>query len=75
MIGIEIDKQDQFREQSVPILSQIKGQEIETVNKSVVPPCVPVTGVHGASIAWPGLKLCFLPDRPARGADYSWLVF
>jgi len=75
MIGIEIDKQDQFREQSVLMLSQIEVQEIETAHKSVVSPCVPVTGVHGASIAWPGLKLCFLPDRPARGADYSWLVF
>ena len=39
MIGIEIDKQDQFSEQSVPILSQIEGQEIETAHKSVVSPC------------------------------------
>jgi len=39
MNGIEIDKQDQFREQSVPILSQIEVQEIETAHKSVVSPC------------------------------------
>ena len=34
MIGIEIEKQDQFREQSVPILSQIEEQEIEAAYKS-----------------------------------------
>ena len=41
MIGIEIGKQDQFREQSVPILSQIEGQEIETAHQSVVSPVFP----------------------------------
>jgi len=37
MIGIEINKQDQFREQSVPILSQIEVQEIETARKVSCP--------------------------------------
>jgi len=41
MIGNEIEKRNQFREQSVPILSQIEVQEIETAHKSVVSPCVP----------------------------------
>jgi len=41
MIGNEIEKHDQFREQSVPILSQIEVQEIETAHKSVVSPCFP----------------------------------
>ena len=39
MIGNEIEKRNQFREQSVPILSQIEEQEIETAHKSVVSPC------------------------------------
>jgi len=39
MIENEIEKRNQFREQSVPILSQIEVQEIETANKSVVSPC------------------------------------
>jgi len=39
MIGIEIEKRDQFREQSMPMLSQIEGQEIESAHKSVVSPC------------------------------------
>jgi len=34
MIGNEIEKRNQFREQSVPIISQIEGQEIETAHKS-----------------------------------------
>jgi len=38
MIGIEIGEQDQFREQSVPTIFQIEGQEIETPHKSVVSP-------------------------------------
>jgi len=42
MIGIEIDKQDQFREQSVPILSQIEGQEIETAHRSGRVPMFPM---------------------------------
>ena len=49
MIGIEIETQDQFREQSVPTISQIEGREIETAHKKVscphvspmCPPCVP----------------------------------
>ena len=48
MIGIEIDKQDQFRKQSVPIVSQIEVQEIETAHKSVVSPCFyPARFDHG----------------------------
>jgi len=42
MIGKEIDKEDQFSEQSVRILLQIEGQEIETAHKSVVSPCFPM---------------------------------
>jgi len=45
MIGIKIEKRNQFREQSVPILSQIEGQEIETAHKSVVSPCFPFLDV------------------------------
>ena len=40
---MEIDKQDQFREQSLPIISQIESQEIETAYKSVVSPCFAYT--------------------------------
>ena len=36
MIGNEIEKSDQFHEQSKPIFSQIEGQEIETALQSVV---------------------------------------
>ena len=39
MIGNEIDKEDQFSEQSVRILLQIEGQEIETAHKSGVSEC------------------------------------
>jgi len=42
MIGIEINKQDQFREQSVAILFQIEVQEIETAHKSVMSPFFPL---------------------------------
>ena len=41
MIGNEIEKRNQFREQSVPLLSKIQAQEIETAHKSVVSPCFP----------------------------------
>jgi len=41
MFSIEIDKQDQFREQSAPILSQIEVQEIDTAHKNVVSSCFP----------------------------------
>ena len=44
MIGNEIEKRNQFREQSLPTRSQIQGQEIEAAHKSVVSvvsPCVP----------------------------------
>ena len=37
MIGIYIEKCNQVREQSVPILSQIEGQEIETAHKVSCP--------------------------------------
>lgn len=36
MIGIEIERQDQFRKQSTPNISQPEGQEIGTEYKSVV---------------------------------------
>ena len=36
---VSLDKQDQFREQSVPISCQIGVQEIETAHKNVVSPC------------------------------------
>ena len=39
LIGNEIDKRNQFREQSVPTISQIEVQEIETAHQSVVSPC------------------------------------
>jgi len=42
MIGNEIVKEDQFREQSAPTISQNEGQEIETAHKSVVSPCLSV---------------------------------
>jgi len=65
MIGIEIDKQDQFREQSVPIISQIEGQEIETANKSVVFPCGP-PAVLATSSAVPKPRSTNLPMLPIR---------
>jgi hypothetical protein len=47
MIGNEIEKHNQFRQQSVPILSQIEGPEIETAHKSVVSPFFPpIKKVH-----------------------------
>jgi len=45
MVGIEIDKQDQFREQSVPIISQIEVQEIETAHKSGRVPMFPIQNI------------------------------
>jgi len=42
MIGIEIDKRDKFRQQSVPTISQIEGKEIETAHKSAVSPYFPI---------------------------------
>jgi len=65
MIEIEIDKQDPFREQSVPIISQIEGQEIETANKSVVFPCGPPT-VLATSSAVPKPRSTNLPMLPIR---------
>jgi len=59
MIEIEIEKRNQFREQSAPIISQIEVQEIETAHKSVVSvvsvespcfPCFPI--VLPPTIAW-----------------------
>ena len=57
---IEIEKQEQFLEQSVPILSQIEGQEIETAHKSFVFPCFR----HRTSPAGVGRML--RPDRLKR---------
>jgi len=69
MIGNEIDKQDQFREQSVPISSQTEGQEIETAHKSVVSPCFPLIqkvhpelGHHLDKSIHLGLEVSYSPD-------------
>jgi len=69
MIGIEIDKQDQFREQSVLMLSQIEVQEIETAHKSVFSPCFPLIqkvhpelGHHLDKSIHLGLEVIYSPD-------------
>jgi len=69
MNGIEIDKQDQFREQSVSIISQIEVQEIETVHESVLSPCFPPIqkvypelGHHLDKSIHLGLEVSYSPD-------------
>jgi len=65
MIGIEIEKRNQFREQSAPILSQIEVREIETAHKSVVSPCR-LSTVLATTSAMPKPRSTILPMLPIR---------